>query len=59
MMIIITNNVQRRVRGLLASCMLEIAPGVYTSPKINPRVREQIWDVLQDFFVLIKIVRYR
>ncbi|MEO0813153.1 MAG: type I-E CRISPR-associated endoribonuclease Cas2e, partial [Myxococcota bacterium] len=35
MTVIVTRNVPMRFRGFLASCMLEIAPGVYTSPGMN------------------------
>lgn len=30
--------------------MCEIAPGVYTAPRMNRAVRERIWAVLQDWF---------
>jgi CRISPR-associated protein Cas2 len=30
--------------------MLEIAPGVYTSPKMNRAVRERVWTVLEEWF---------
>ena len=49
MIVVVTNNVPARFRGFLASCMLEIAPGVYTSPKMNAKVRMRIWDVLLDW----------
>ncbi|HQW20075.1 MAG TPA: type I-E CRISPR-associated endoribonuclease Cas2e [Rhodocyclaceae bacterium] len=39
-----------RVRGFLASSMLELAPGVYSAPRITPAVRERIWHVLSDWF---------
>jgi CRISPR-associated protein Cas2 len=31
--------------------MLEIAPGVYSSPKMNKGVRERVWGVCEDWFV--------
>ena len=34
-MVIVTINVEGRYRGFLASAMLEIAPGVYTSPNMT------------------------
>ena len=46
MTVIVTRNVPMRVRGFLASCMREIAPGVYTSPGMTRRVRDRVWDVL-------------
>jgi CRISPR-associated endoribonuclease Cas2 subtype I-E len=30
--------------------MLEIAPGVYTAPKMNRAVRERVWAVLEKWF---------
>jgi CRISPR-associated protein Cas2 len=50
MTVVVTRDVAYRFRGFLASCMLEIAPGVYTSSDMNPRVRERIWEVLQQWF---------
>lgn len=50
MVVIVTNNVKPRFRGFLSSCMLEIAPGVYTSPKINPHVRTSIWNILTNWY---------
>ena len=50
MTVVVTRNVSDRVRGFLASSMLELAPGVYSSPRITPAVRERIWHVLDDWF---------
>jgi len=50
MTVIVTRNVSDRVRGFLASSMLELAPGVYSAPRISPAVRERIWRVLTDWF---------
>ena len=50
MTIVVTRNVAARYRGFLASVMLEIAPGVYTSPKMSKGVRERIWEVLTGWF---------
>jgi len=30
--------------------MLDMAPGVYSAPRISPAVRERIWHVLSDWF---------
>ena len=38
-----------RYRGFLASCMLEIAPCVYTAPHISKGVRERIWKTLSSW----------
>lgn len=46
MTIVVTRNVEARVRGFLASTMLEIASGVYTAPKWTPAVRDRVWAVL-------------
>lgn len=46
MTVLVTRNASARVRGFLASVMLEIAPGVYSSPRISPAVRSRIWTVL-------------
>lgn len=45
MTILVTRNAPYRYRGFLTSCMLEIAPGVYTSPRMSKAVRERVWDV--------------
>ena len=49
MTVVVTRNVQDRYRGFLTSCMLEIAPGVYTSPHMNASVRSRIQGVLSDW----------
>ena len=46
MTVVVTINVEARYRGFLASAMLEIAPGVYTSPQLTQGIRERIWEVL-------------
>ena len=45
-----TVNVEARYRGFLASAMLEIASGVYTSPNMTSGIRERIWDVLARWY---------
>lgn len=50
MTVVVTRNVSDRIRGFLASSMLELAPGVYSAPRINPAVRKRIWEVLKDWF---------
>ncbi|MHB1678756.1 MAG: type I-E CRISPR-associated endoribonuclease Cas2e [Sulfuriferula sp.] len=50
MTVVVTRNASARVRGFLASAMLEIAPGVYSAPRLSPAVRERIWGVLQEWF---------
>jgi CRISPR-associated protein Cas2 len=53
MTVVITRNVAPRMRGFLASVMLEIAPGVYSSPRLSVAVRERVWSVCSDWFVEI------
>ena len=50
MTVVVTVNVEARYRGFLASAMLEIAPGVYTSPQMSSGIRERIWDVLSRWY---------
>lgn len=50
MTVVVTRNVSARVRGFLGSTMLEVAPGVYSAPRISPAVRTRIWDVLESWF---------
>jgi CRISPR-associated protein Cas2 len=48
--VVVTVDVAGRFRGFLASCMLEIAPGVYTAPRMTRSVRERVWRVLEEWF---------
>ena len=50
MTVVVTRDVAPRFRGFLASCMLEIAPGVYTSPRMSAAVRERVWSVLTEWY---------
>ena len=50
MTVVVTVNVEARYRGFLASAMLEIAPGVYTSPQMTSGIRERVWDVLSRWY---------
>ncbi len=50
MTVIVTRDVAGRFRGFLASCMLEIGPGVYTAPRMTRGIRERVWGVLEDWF---------
>jgi len=51
MTVAVTRNVSARMRGFLASSMLELAPGVYSAPRLSTAVRERIWTVIEDWFV--------
>jgi len=49
MTVVVTRDVEDRYRGFLASCMLEIAPGVYTAPNLSAGVRERVWAVVTEW----------
>jgi CRISPR-associated protein Cas2 len=51
MTIVVTRNVESRVRGFLASTMLEVASGVYTAPTMTAAVRDRVWAVLEKWAV--------
>lgn len=50
MTIVVTRNASGRMRGFLASSMLELAPGVYSGARLSVAVRERIWAVIEDWF---------
>ncbi|WP_425608263.1 type I-E CRISPR-associated endoribonuclease Cas2e [Thermomonas flagellata] len=50
MTVVVTRNVSPRIRGFLASVMLELAPGVYSAPRLSPAVRNRVWQVLEQWF---------
>ena len=50
MTVVVTVNVEGRYRGFLASAMLEVAPGVYTSPDMTAGIRERVWEVLSGWY---------
>ncbi|WP_293645999.1 type I-E CRISPR-associated endoribonuclease Cas2e [Thiolapillus sp.] len=49
LVVIITRDVADRYRGFLASVMLEIAPAVYISPRMNAGVRLRTWKVMTEW----------
>lgn len=51
MTVVVTRNVESRVRGFLASTMLELAGGVYAASNLTPAVRDRIWAVLEKWQV--------
>ncbi len=53
MTVVVTRDVTPRFRGFLASCMLELAPGVYVSPNMTGAVRSRVWSVLGSWFAEI------
>lgn len=50
MTVVVTRNASGRIRGFLGSSMCEIAPGVYTAPRLSSPVRERVWLVITDWF---------
>jgi len=50
MTVVVTRNVSNRIRGFLASSMLELAPGVYSSARMSAGVRDRVCEVLEDWF---------
>ena len=54
MTIVVTRNASGRMRGFLASSMLELAPGVYSGARLSVAVRERIWAVVEDWFPVEK-----
>ncbi len=44
---IVTRDVADRFRGFLSSVMLEVAPCIYVSPRMNTGVRERVWCVME------------
>ena len=53
MTIAVTRNTPNRFNGFLASCMQEIAPGVYVAPVMKTSVRERVWRVMMDWAELL------
>ena len=49
LVVIVTRDVPDRFRGFLASVMLEVAPTVYISPRMNQGVRTRTWKVLMEW----------
>jgi CRISPR-associated protein Cas2 len=47
---VVTRDVEGRYRGFLTSVMLEVAPGVYVSPRMTAAVRERVWTVLSEWW---------
>jgi len=53
MTVISTRNLPGRFAGFLASCMQEVAPGVYAAPRMKASVRTRMWNVLLDWASLV------
>ncbi len=50
LVMIVIRDMPNRFHGFLSSTMLEVAPNVFVSPRMNPGVRERIWSVLVDWY---------
>ena len=44
--VVVTRNVHSRIRGFLASSMLEVGPGVYTTTSLSAGAGERGWEGL-------------
>lgn len=53
MTIAVTRKTPGRFDGFLASCMQEIAPGVYVAPTMKKAVRERVWNVMMEWNELL------
>lgn len=49
MTIAVTRNAPNRFRGFFASCMLEVAPGVYVAPRMKKAVRQRVWNTVLEW----------
>lgn len=49
LVMIVIRDVADRFHGFLSSVMLEVAPNVFVSPRMNPGVRERVWSVMKDW----------
>jgi CRISPR-associated protein Cas2 len=48
---IVIRDVSDRVHGFLSSVMLEVAPNVFVSPRMNQGVRDRVWTVMSDWYL--------
>ncbi|MFO8008760.1 MAG: type I-E CRISPR-associated endoribonuclease Cas2e [Candidatus Brocadiia bacterium] len=53
MTVAVSRNLPGRFRGFLASCMLEVGPGVYVVPHLGKAARERLWRVMLDWAGLV------
>lgn len=49
LVMIVTRDVADRFHGFLSSVMLELAPGVFVSPRMSKGVRERVWGVIAEW----------
>ena len=50
LVMIVIRDMANRFHGFLSSAMLEVAPNVFVSPRMNPGARERVWQVLVDWY---------
>lgn len=50
LVMIAIRDMANRFHGFLSSAMLEVAPNVFVSPRMNPGARERVWQVLADWY---------
>lgn len=50
LVMIVIRDVPNRFHGFLSSVMLEVAPNVFVSPRMNPGVRARVWGVMTDWY---------
>lgn len=50
LVMIVIRDMANRSHGFLSSAMLEVAPNVFVSPRMNPGARERVWKVLTDWY---------
>ena len=50
LVMIVIRDVPSRFHGFLASVMLEVAPNIFVSPRMNKGVRERLWSVVSDWY---------
>ena len=50
LVMIVIRDMANRFHGFLSSTMLEVAPNIFVSPRMNPGARERVWQVLIDWY---------
>lgn len=50
LVMIVIRDMANRYHGVLSSAMLEVAPNVFVSPRMNPGARDRVWQVLVDWY---------
>lgn len=50
LVMIVIRDMTNRFHGFLSSAMLEVAPNIFVSPRMNQKARERVWHVLTDWY---------